>query len=128
MKFLVFMVAAFIGGNVFAVEINDPMKPPAYALMKYRQEKWKSSKAVKKPVAAQKKAEPWVLSSILYARDRQHAIINNQLVKKGEIVRGAKLIGLKPGSARLLLKGKVIDLKLRKPHKAIKKSRVERKI
>mgnify|MGYP001038811363 CR=1 FL=1 len=55
-------------------------------------------------------AQQWVLSSILYSSQRKHAIINNQLVKQGEMVQGARLIRLTPHSARLRVKGRVIEL------------------
>ena len=91
-------------------EFSDPMQPPAYALNKYRLEKIKkmATPGAKSAKAPQK--SKWVLSSILFSAQRQHAIINNKLVRKGEIVDGARLIRLTPDSARLRVKARVIDL------------------
>jgi len=114
--------------SVASAEFYDPMKPPPYAMNKFRLEKISKTSRVKKPQPGSKKIAPWVLSSILFSSQRKHAIINNKLVKKGDVIRGAKLIRLKPDSVRLSAKGKVIDLSLRKQFKSIKKSRTERKL
>lgn len=107
-------------------EYYDPMQPPAVALEKYRIEKLKKTRGNARPEVT-RKAEPWVLSSILYSEQRKHAIINNQLVKQGEMIRGAKVLRLRPDSVRLLSKGKIIDLKLRPGLQSIKKSHDEKK-
>lgn len=112
-------------------EFYDPMRPPAYALEKFRLQKIKNTGSVIKQSVKPTIKEVWVLSSILYSSDRQHAIINNKLVKKGEMIMGAKLVGLAPGSVRLLSKGKFIDLKVYdtdENFKSIKKSLKEKKI
>jgi hypothetical protein len=117
-----------MSGPVIAADFNDPMRPPPYALNKFRLEKLQLNKPQNQSKKIkQQKQSPWVLSSILFSRQRQHAIINNQLVKKGETIKGAKLIRLKPGSVRLLVNGKVIDLSLRKQLKTVKKSLSEKK-
>lgn len=111
----------------------DPMRPPPFALEKLRQERIKKTAIVKpaQPRAAIK--NPWVLSSILYSGQRQHAIINNRLVRKGEMIQGAKLIRLRPDGVRLMVKGKIVDLSLydkdtKDSFKSIKKSLNEKKI
>jgi len=93
-----------------AAEFSDPMQPPAYALQKYRLEKLKKMTPVNRVPVKTQAAQQWVLSSILYSNQRRHAIINNQLVKQGEMIQGAKLIRLTPNSARLRVKGRVIEL------------------
>ncbi len=112
-------------------EFSDPMRPPEYALKKFRLEKIKKTKPVVKKSVQPVKKESWVLNSILYSSHRQHAIINNQLVKEGEIIKGAKVIRLKADSVRLLSKGKIIDLTLydaQNKIKSIKKSLNEKRI
>jgi MSHA biogenesis protein MshK len=52
----------------------------------------------------------YVLSSILFSGQRRHAIINNKLVRQGEMVEGARLVRLTTNSARLRIKGKIIEL------------------
>ena len=93
-----------------AAEFSDPMQPPAYALQKFRLEKLKKMAPVNSAPVKKQAAQQWVLSSILYSSQRKHAIINNQLVKQGEMVQGARLIRLTPHSARLRVKGRVIEL------------------
>lgn len=127
MKIAVTMLCALLAGMANA-EYFDPMQPPAFALAKYRLEKFKSSPLTKISVAKKVKSEPWVLSSILYSNNRKHAIINNRVVKKGDVIKGARLIRLQPDSVRLMAKGKTIDLSLGNRFKSIKKSRNKRKL
>lgn len=58
------------------------------------------------------KAIKWKLTSTLIAPQRQVAVINDQVVKVGEKIDGAKLVAVKPGSALLHHAGKTIQLKL----------------
>jgi len=107
------------------------MRPPPYALEKFRIEKLKLNGSVNKKVIKPIKKVTWELNSILFSGQRKHAIINNQLVKKGEMIKGAKLIRLNHDSVQLLSKGKIIDLKIyadKKNFKSIKKSLSEKKI
>ena len=129
-KYLLLLLVPWLSLSVCA-EFFDPMQPPPLALKKFKLEKIKSQNKNKGTVSVQKnekKPAPWVLSSILYSSQRKHAIINNKLVKQGEVIAGARLIRLKPDSVRLLAKGKVIDLSLRKSLKSIKKSSNGRKL
>ncbi len=110
-------------------EYYDPMQPPAYALQKMKAAKAaKNPQRGKPPVDKAARVEPWVLSSILYSPGRKHAIINNQVVRKGEVIRGARLVRLQPDAVRLQLNDRYIDLSLRKGNGAIKKSSQGRKI
>jgi len=107
------------------------MRPPAFALEKFRLLKIKQSNSLIKKSTKPLVKDVWVLNSILYSSQRQHAIINDQLVKKGETIKGAKLIRVKPDSVRLLAKGKFIDLKIygsKTNFKSIKKHITEQKI
>jgi hypothetical protein len=114
--------------GVLAAEINDPMKPPALALYKYRLEKQKKNppKPVKQAASSRKKQSTWELNSILYSGQRQHAIINNKLVRKGGSIDGARLVRIRPDSVRLVTGGKVVNLSLPSRHKTVKKSLKEK--
>ena len=128
LKFVAYFLGTLLMAQTVEADFFDPMQPPAYALNKLRLEKIKKTgptKAVHKNV---NKEAPWVLSSILYSKQRKHAIINNKLVKKGDVIEGAKLVRLRPDSVRLLAKGKTIDLTLGSRFKSIKKSRYKRKL
>jgi len=128
MKSLLLLYGLLISVQLMAAEFHDPMQPPAFALNKFRIEKIKSSPATSKTVAKEQKKDPWVLNSILYSSNRQHAIINNKLVRKGEVIGGAKLISLKSDSVRLISRGKVVILKLPSASHSIKKSLNEKKL
>lgn len=126
-KFIVYVVMLIISPGVLA-EFNDPMQPPEYALNKLRAEKYQKANSKKTSQSGLKKEQSWVLTSILYSRDRKHAIINNKLVRKGDLIKGARVVQLQPDSVRLLAKGKTIELSLRSRYKSIKKSRDKRKL
>ena len=110
-----------------ATEFKDPMRPPAFALNKYRAEKIKHRQPVMPLKQKSEKQAPWTLTSILFSSQRQHAIINERLVKQGDIIKGAKLVRLRPDSVRLLANGKTIDLSLREKLITLKKTPVEKK-
>ena len=113
---------------VQAQEYKDPMQPPAFALQKYRQAQNKNKSV--KPVSTVKKPQPKPLQlrSILFSSVRKIAIIDDQLLKVGDVIRGAKLIKINKHGVRLLRKGKVINLSLTREFTAIKKSAVESKL
>lgn len=131
MKYWIFFLVCLGMTQSAWAEFKDPMRPPAYALEKYRLMKIKNIRPVIDKKVTPKAKDTWVLNSILFSSQRQHAIINNQLVKKGEMIKGARLVLLKPEGVRLLAKGKYIDLRI---HGAavssgsIKKSLTEKKI
>lgn len=123
MKFIVFVCACLVAGSTLASAFHDPMRPPSFALEKFRLEKIKNQPDSNKPKVTSAKQKPgWVLNSILYSSERKHAIINNKLVKKGDVIAGAKLIRVEPQSVRLIAKGKIIDLSLKTRYKSIRKS------
>ena len=107
---------------VALAEVRDPMRPPPFALQKYKLEKLKKNPPPAPAPKSQQEEQPWVLNSILYSNERQHAVINNVLVRKGDTIRGARLVRLTPDSVRLVRKGRVIDLDLRSRYKSIRKS------
>jgi hypothetical protein len=115
---------------VQAEEAQDPMQPPAFALEKFRQAKFKNRiKAVKTGVKVKKSVvKPMQLTSIIYSPDRKIAIIDDRMLRVGDTIRNAKLIRINRNSARLLKKGKFIELNLSGELTAIKKTRRERKL
>lgn len=131
MRLLILLFFLALSIRPVLAEFHDPMRPPAYALEKYRLAKIKKTavtRKVQKKVVAKHR---WVLNSILFSPGRQHAIINNKLVNRGGKVDGAKLIELQSGSVTLLSKGKKIKLTINESQvrlKSIKKSLAEKKI
>lgn len=128
MKIVLLLLGCFYALQVAAIDFHDPMQPPAFALNKFRLEKLKNLPATGQPAVKQQKQDPWILNSILYSSNRQHAIINNKLVRKGEVIAGAKLISLESDSVRLISRGKVVVLKLPGASQSIKKSHNEKQL
>ena len=123
---LITMVALLIlqFGPGQAAEIKDPMRPPEYALHKFRLAKYKNST---KTVIKVKKSEvkAMKLTSIIYSPTRKIAIIDDQMLSVGGTINGAKLVKIGKHSARLVRKGKVIHLRLPDDLNAVKKTLVE---
>jgi hypothetical protein len=117
------LIVALAIPRIEAADMRDPMKPPPLALYKYRLEKQKNNPPQQvKPAAEEQSSTSWQLNSILYSGQRQHAIINNQLVRKGGSVDGARLVRIEPDSVRLVAGGKPIKLVLPAREKMVKKS------
>jgi hypothetical protein len=112
-----------VGALASAQELRDPMQPPPLALQKYREAKWAANPRPAR--TAKPKAEPLRLTSIIYSTERKLAIIDDQLLGIGDRIRGAELVGLTRSSARLVRKGKVINLNLGTELTAIKKKAVK---
>jgi hypothetical protein len=114
-----------VGALAKAEELRDPMQPPAFALQKFRQAKWSGKPTPTKSSVSKPKPKPMQLTSILFSPDRKIAIIDDQMLAVGDRIRGARLIKLTRISARLVRKGKVINLSLDNDIAAIKKQAVE---
>lgn len=114
-----------VGTMAKAAELRDPMQPPPYALQKFRQAKWAGKPATKSTKAVKPQQKSLQLTSILYARDRKVAIIDDQMLVVGDRIRGAELVKLTRATARLVRKGKVINLSLDNDLTAVKKEAVE---
>jgi len=114
-----------VGALAKAEELRDPMQPPAFALQKFRQAKWSGKPAPTKSSVSKPKPKPMQLTSILISPNRKIAIIDDQMLAVGDRIRGARLIKLTRISARLVRKGKVINLSLDNDLAAIKKQAVE---
>lgn len=113
-----------VGALAKAASLRDPMQPPAYALQKFRQARLSGAPAVTKSTAVKPQQKPLQLTSILISQNRKIAIIDDQMLALGDRIRGAKLVGLTRASARLVRKGKVINLSLNNDSTAIIKSAV----
>ncbi len=116
-----------VGALATADELRDPMEPPPFALKKFRQAEW-----AKKPRPAQTRTakptpEPLQLTSILYSRDRKIAIIDDQMLRVGDRIRGMTLVSLGRDRARLVQDGKVVELRLNTELAAMRKRAVEGK-
>lgn len=114
-----------VGALAKATRLHDPTQPPAYALQKFRQAKLNAAPAVTKSVVVKPQQKSLQLTSVLISRQRKIAIIDDQMLVLGDRIRGAKLVGLTHASARLVRKGKVINLSLNNDSTAIKKIAVE---
>jgi len=53
------------------------------------------------------------LSGILYDKQKPLAIINERIVGKGALIKGAKLLEIQPNYVRFSLKGKEFKLKIK---------------
>jgi len=124
---LVVQILLFPLAMVQAGEIRDPMQPPAFALKKFQQAKYKNrTRSIKTGVKVKKPAtKPMKLTSILYSPTRKIAIIDDQMLAVGGTIRGARVIKIDKRSARLLRKGKVINLRLPDDLIRIRKTLVE---
>ncbi len=114
-----------VGAIASAAELRDPMQPPPFALQKFRQAKWANQPRPSKPKVAKPKPRPLQLTSILYSSERKIAIIDDQMLSVGDRIRDARLVGLTRDTARLVRKGKVINLSLGNDITAIRKKAVE---
>ncbi len=114
LRALVVQILLFPLVMVQAGEIRDPMQPPAFALKKFQQAKYKNrTRSIKTGVKVKKPAtKPMKLTSILYSPTRKIAIIDDQMLAVGGTIRGARVIKIDKRSARLVRKGKVINLRL----------------
>jgi hypothetical protein len=115
---------------ISADKLIDPMKPPAYALKKLWQKKIKIKSKTKTIVKAVTRVvvEPLRLTSILISKNRRIAIIDDQMLVVGDVIKNAKVTRIDRKSARLVRKGKVINLTLNNDSTAIIKKAVESKL
>lgn len=114
-----------VGAIASAQELRDPMQPPPFALQKFREAKWASKPKPARAQVTKPRPEPLQLTSILFSAERKIAIIDNQMLAVGDRIRGAELVRLTRESARLVRKGKVINLSLGNELTAIRKKAVE---
>ena len=114
-----------VGALAKAAELRDPMRPPAFALQKFRQAKLSGKPAPPAVSTSRPKPKPLQLTSILFSQNRKIAIIDDQMLAVGDRIKGAELVKLTRVTARLVRKGKVINLSLDNELTAIRKQAVE---
>jgi len=114
-----------VGAIATAQDLRDPMRPPPFALQKFRQAKLAGKPKPASTQPARPQVKPLQLTSILFSDERKVAIIDDQMLSLGDSIRGAKLVGLTRASARLLRKGKIINLRLGNDTAAVMKKAVE---
>ena len=123
---IVLLSIGFFGvGALSAQELLDPMQPPVFALQKFRQAKLAGQPKPAKASVAKPAGKPLQLTSILDSKDRKIAIIDDQMLAVGDSIKGARLVKLTRESARLVRKGKILDLNLDGNFTAIRKKAVE---
>jgi len=131
---LVFFTGLSLLLSVVSVEsaelIYDPMKPPAFALNKFRLAKLKQNGVglTAKPSVNKPQAKPMQLSSILIGKSRKVAIINEQTLVVGDKIGKYKLVAIFKDRVQLSGNGKRTTLKLDNEITAIKKNAVENKL
>ncbi|MFT5503459.1 MAG: hypothetical protein ACI845_000356 [Gammaproteobacteria bacterium] len=125
---VVLCLTAKPGLVISADKFIDPMKPPAYALQKFRQEKNKSKPKTIVKAATRVVVEPLRLTSILISKNRRIVIIDDQMLVVGDVIKNAKVTRIDRESARLVRRGKVINLTLNNDSTAIIKKAVESKL
>ena len=111
--------------------INNPMKPPAFALNKFRLAKLKQNGSTQaSKVATTKSAiKAMNLSSVLIGQQRKVAIINDQTLVVGERIGKYKLVAIFKDRVQLVSgSGKRTELKLENEITAIRKNAVESKL
>jgi len=113
-----------------AVDINDPMKPPEFALQKFRLAKLKKGNQLTKAKTNTPKpaVKPLRLTSILIGQNRKVAIINDKMMVIGDRIGKAKLLKVTKDSVQLLKNGKRIELRLNNEITAIRKNAGENKL
>ncbi len=116
-----------VGALATADELRDPMEPPPFALKKFRQAEWAKKPRPAQARTAKPKPEPLQLTAILYSRDRKIAIIDDQMLRVGDRIRGMTLVSLGRDRARLVQDGKVVELRLNTELAAMRKRAVEGK-
>ena len=111
--------------------INNPMKPPAFALNKFRLAKLKLNGKTRaaKTTAAKTVTKALKLSSILIGQNRKVAIINDQTLVVGERIEKYKLVAIYKDRVRMISgNGKRTELRLENEITAIRKDAVESKL
>ncbi|MCF6283481.1 MAG: general secretion pathway protein GspB [Candidatus Polarisedimenticolaceae bacterium] len=99
----IIMLAALMHSTLLWA-FDDPTRPPRAG----KEQQIESAEKV--AVAATKKI--WSLESVLIAQKRQIAVINGEIVKRGDRVNGARVVSIKKSGVTLYKKGKYFKLLL----------------
>lgn len=87
--FIPLLVLGVFSFAAFAREPADPTRPPAAATIAPKTD-------------ASPKRQPLDLSAVFFADDRRVAIINGQRLHEQEVIEGARILEIEPGSVRLV--------------------------
>jgi len=80
------LLLGFFACGVSAWALDDPTRPPGYALPS---------------AAGTAKTSPWRVNEIVIAKGRRHAVINGRRVRVGDRIRGARLVAIQPDAVHL---------------------------
>ncbi len=110
--------------------VNDPMRPPAFALKKFRLAKLKKNGASQaKPATAKKVTRnPLQLSAVLIGTDRKIAIIDDRMLVVGDKIDRSRVVKILKDRVELSRNGKKFELKLDKELTTIRKRAVKSKL
>ncbi|OUS28281.1 hypothetical protein A9Q99_12175 [Gammaproteobacteria bacterium 45_16_T64] len=92
-------VLAVFASSAVTAESSDPMKPPAHLI----------SNVASEHVAA----GSIELQMILISKNRKVAVINDKMMREGDVKNGITLISINKHKVSVKRQGKVIDLKLK---------------
>lgn len=92
-----FMQAVVLTAN--AATSEDPLRPPGYKITGAK------STAGKQPAT-------WLVNEILHSEGRRVAIVNNKMVKKGDVVDGARVVDITSERVTLEYKGRIINSRI----------------
>lgn len=95
---IVFSAVGFLSSEL--THAGDPMAPPGLGPKPKAKSKSKSNAS----------RPEFRLAQILYSEQRKVAVINNRIVKVGDIIRGAKVTEIGPKKVTLKRKGKTLSL------------------
>lgn len=82
-----------------AASREDPLRPPGYKVTE-------SAKAV------DNKAKTWSVNEILHSEGRRIAIVNNETVKKGDVINGARVLDITAEQVTLQYQDRLIHARL----------------
>lgn len=98
-----------IGAETYAMAIhsNAEALEQNYSIFK------KFGKVMKRAAPKDEFASNFELNGIIYDADNSWAIINNKMVKIGDIISGAKIVSISPQKAALLVNEKIYELSVK---------------
>ncbi len=122
--------AVFPSHPAIAETIIDPMRPPAFALNKFRLAKLKKSGTSRSKSTAAKKSviKPLKLSAILIGSNRKIAIINDQMLVVGDRIDRSRVNRIFKDRVEISRSGRKLVLRLDKDLSAIRKNTVKSKL
>lgn len=97
---IIILVAGLLNAQIVcAATSEDPLRPPGYKITK------SNKKGEKQP-------KTWIVNEILHSEGRRVAIVNNETVRKGDLVNGARVVNITSEQVTLEYKGRIINSRL----------------